>query len=120
MDRKLQSRIFGRSLLLQAWWSFRSMQNLGFLFAFEPWLEKIYSDPPTRRAAAARHLEFFNTQPYMSGLILGVVGGLEERLAGMPEQDRRPAEKRLSALKKILAETLAAIGDQVFLSLIHI
>jgi PTS system mannose-specific IID component len=114
MDKKLQARIFSRSFMMQAWWNSESMQNLGFLFAFEPWLRRIYGDPRRRSAAAARHLEFFNTQPYMAGLILGVVGGLEEGLARMPEASRPTAEDRIRALKKIMAETLAAIGDQVF------
>ncbi|MBI5242055.1 MAG: PTS system mannose/fructose/sorbose family transporter subunit IID [Elusimicrobia bacterium] len=114
MDRRLQSRIFTRSFLMQACWSFERMQNLGFLFAIEPWLDRIYPEPERRRAAAARHLEFFNTQPYMASWTLGVVGALEERLARSPEQDRPTAEARLGALKKAMASALAAVGDTLF------
>jgi len=114
MERRLRARIFARSLMLQAWWNSENMQNLGFLFAFEPWLERIYGDPGRRSAAAARHLEFFNTQPYMAGLILGVVGALEEELARLPEAGRAAAEGRIRALKKAAAEALGAIGDRLF------
>jgi mannose/fructose/N-acetylgalactosamine-specific phosphotransferase system component IID len=114
MDRELQARVFKRSFLLQSCWSFERMQNLGFLYALEPWLERIYTDPDDRAEASLRHLEFFNTQPYMAGLILGVVGGLEERLAKTPEGERPAARARASTIKKTLSSALAAIGDSLF------
>ena len=114
MDRELQVRMFKRSFFMQACWSFERMQNLGFLYALEPWLERIYPDQDDRAAASLRHLEFFNTQPYMAGLVLGVVGGLEERLAKTPAAERAAAQARLSAVKKTLASTLAAVGDSLF------
>jgi PTS system mannose-specific IID component len=106
--------LFLRSHLLQAGWNFQRMQNLGFLFSIQPALDRIWKDPEERSRAALRHLEYFNTQPYMSGFCLGSVARLEEGLAGTPAADRPALEERLRAFKAAGASTCAALGDSFF------
>ncbi|MFA6029995.1 MAG: PTS system mannose/fructose/sorbose family transporter subunit IID [Elusimicrobiota bacterium] len=113
MSAGLRRRVFARSLLLQGAWSFERMQNLGFLFALEPALERAHG--PRRAEAAQRHLEYFNTQPYMSGFALGAAAGMEERLSRETDPARAAAAaERLSAVKRSLASGLAALGDRFF------
>lgn len=56
------------------------MQGLGFFYSLLPWLEKVSGDG--FRKACHRHLGYFNTNPYMSPYILGVVSRLEEEGRG--------------------------------------
>ena len=43
-------------LFLQAAWNRRGMQNLGFAYAIDPALRRLYADPARRTAALRRHL----------------------------------------------------------------
>jgi mannose/fructose/N-acetylgalactosamine-specific phosphotransferase system component IID len=114
MDGSMRRRVFFRSFFLQAFWSFERMQNLGFLFAIDPWLDRIYADPQRRKEASLRHLEYFNTQPYMASYLLGLVGGLEEKLSRSGAGDRPALEAGISDAKKMLSPALAAVGDRLF------
>lgn len=98
-----------RSLFLQAAWNFERLQNLGFAFCMEPALRELYKDPTQRAAALRRHLELFNTHPYMAGYILGAALRAEEEAAA-----GRGDGEQVSALKAGLAPALAAVGDAFF------
>ncbi|PIP84822.1 MAG: hypothetical protein CO113_04020 [Elusimicrobia bacterium CG_4_9_14_3_um_filter_62_55] len=109
MNPGTRAAMFGRSFFLQALWSPAGMQNLGLLFALEPALKEIYPQEQERRRAGLRHMGYFNTNPYMSGFVLGVVARLEKSLCGCADPER--AEERLDALKKAMGAALAAVGD---------
>lgn len=111
----LRTRVAARSLLLQACWNEQGMQNVGFAFALQPWLRAIErrGGPPAGEAIA-RHLEYFNTQPYMASFVLGVAGRLEEERASAPEAARAEAAQRISKLKAAFGSALAGIGDALF------
>jgi PTS system mannose-specific IID component len=85
------------------------MQNLGFAYAIFPALRALYPEHAARQAALARHLGFFNCQPYMASAILGGAIHHEERVARGEEDDRAP-----QAYKQTLQGPLAAIGDGFF------
>ncbi|HBL17680.1 MAG: hypothetical protein A2X36_07700 [Elusimicrobia bacterium GWA2_69_24] len=114
MRRDLQTSVFVRSMLLQSCWNFSGMQNAGFLYALDPVLRRAYPDPAALRTAERRHLCFFNTNPYMAGFVLGAVGAMEERSAGLPAAERPAAELRIEAVKKMMASSVAALGDALF------
>src|SRR5438067_1032257 len=99
-------RVFLRSLLLQAAWNRRGMQNLGFAYAIAPALKALYPDPAQRRDAVRRHLGFFNCHPYMAAAILGGSIHHEERIA----QGSEGAEE-VQRYKRTLQGPLAALGD---------
>ncbi|SUB59989.1 PTS system mannose-specific EIID component [Pediococcus pentosaceus] len=53
-----------------------------------PALKKLYKTKEDRAAALTRHMEFFNTHPYLAAPILGVTMSLEEERAnGAPIDD---------------------------------
>lgn len=103
------SRVFWRSLFLQASWNPRGMQNVGFAYAMAPALAALYSDRGQRAKAALRHLEFFNCHPYLAAAILGGAVRLEERVA----RGEAPPES-VSAFKRALGPPFAALGDGFF------
>jgi len=103
------TRVFLRSLFLQAAWNPRGMQNLGFADAIAPALADLYPEREERAKAAARHLEFFNCHPYLAAAILGGAVRLEERVAN----GEAPPES-VSAFKSTLGPPFAALGDGFF------
>ena len=101
-------RVFARSFLMQASWNFERMQNLGFCYAILPVLKRLYRGNELK-AAIKRHLEFFNTHPYMTAPILGVVSGMEESLEEGHLQGRD-----ISGIKTGVMGSYGAIGDSFF------
>jgi mannose PTS system EIID component len=101
--------VFRRALLIQASWSYESMQSLGFAFAIEPVLRKLYPDQAEYGSRLRIHLEYFNTQPYLASFILGAVVRMEEdRATG------RNVSEDVSSLKAALMAPLGALGDTFF------
>lgn len=85
------------------------MQTLGFAFAIEPVLRKLYPDRAEYNERLKHHLEYFNTQPYFASFILGAVMRKEEaRAAG------RDDTRDVSDLKTALMAPLGALGDSFF------
>ena len=74
-------RVFLRSLLIQASWSFHLLQSIGFAYALLPILRKLYPDRTEYASRLNLHTEYFNTQPYLASFILGAVVKLEEERA---------------------------------------
>jgi PTS system mannose-specific IID component len=103
-----------RSLFLQSAWNFGRLQNLGWAFCMEPALRELYPEPAERAEALKRHLEFFNTHPYMVGYVLGAALRAEEEAASKRGEERVQAAARVSALKLGLAGPLAAVGDTFY------
>jgi len=85
------------------------MQNLGWAFCVEPALRELYPDPQRRAQALRRHLELFNTHPYMATYVVGAALRAESDAAA-----GTVGEERVSAIKTALAPALAAVGDSFF------
>lgn len=76
-----RQRVWWRSQFLQGSWNYERMQNMGWAYALIPALKKLYTSPEDRAAALERHMEFFNTHPYVAAPIIGVTLALEEERA---------------------------------------
>lgn len=113
MDKRVQFSTFLRSFLIQGGWNFEGMQNLGFMYAIGPAMRRIYSEKELP-AAMHRHIEMFNTQPFMVGFALGLVIKMEENAAALPSDQREAAYRHISLVKKALGSATAAIGDRLF------
>ena len=99
-----------RSQFLQGSWNYERMQNGGWAYSLIPALKKLYPNKDDASAALKRHLEFFNTHPYIAAPILGVTLALEEERAnGIPIDDAA-----IQGVKVGMMEPLAGIGDPVF------
>ncbi|MFH1784411.1 MAG: PTS system mannose/fructose/sorbose family transporter subunit IID [bacterium] len=103
-------RTMYRTLYLHAVWNFERMQNVGFLYAMLPVIKKLYPEKEKRIAALKRHLEFFNTHPYMAAPLIGVISSMEEQMAS--GADVKPED--ITAVKSTMAGPLAALGDSLF------
>ncbi len=114
MSRSTERSVLARSLLLQSCWNQERMQNLGFCLAIEPWLRRLYSGKRERLEALSRHQAYFNTNPYMAPLTLGMVCALEREAAGAAGEERQARFRRIAALKVAAGGALAGIGDALF------
>jgi mannose/fructose/N-acetylgalactosamine-specific phosphotransferase system component IID len=99
-----------RVLLLQATFNYERQQGLGWAWALEPALRRLYPDPAERRARLAEHTAYFNTQPTLASLALGTVAGLEERRAA----GEGPDAGAMARVKSVLGSALAALGDRLY------
>jgi len=103
-------RMATRTLLLQASFNYERQQGLGWAWALEPALARLYPDPVQRRERLAEHTGYFNTQPTLCSLALGAVARLEEQRAagGGPDADG------MARVKGVLGASLAALGDRFY------
>lgn len=102
--------VWWRSTFIQGSWNYERMQNGGWTYAMIPAIKKLYTSKEDRAAALKRHLEFFNTHPYIASPILGVTLALEEeRSNGAPVDD-----VTIQGVKVGMMGPLAGIGDPVF------
>lgn len=110
LTKKDRISVWWRSTLLQGSWNYERMQNGGWAFSLIPAIKKLYKTKEDRAAALTRHLEFFNTHPYVASPILGVTLALEEERAnGTPVDDIT-----IQGVKVGMMGPLAGIGDPVF------
>ncbi|GFZ30051.1 PTS mannose transporter subunit IID [Clostridium zeae] len=102
--------VWFRSFFLQGSWNYERMQNGGWAYAMIPAIKKLYKTKEERAAALERHLEFFNTHPYVASPVIGVTLALEEERAnGAPIDD-----VTIQGVKIGMMGPLAGIGDPVF------
>lgn len=113
MEKTLNKRdlfwIFVRSNFLLGSFNFERMQAMGFCVAMMPALKKLYQGDELK-AALKRHLEFFNTQPFVAASIMGIIAAMEEKRAN--GADISP--QTLSGVKVGLIGPLAGVGDPIF------
>ena len=110
LTKKDRLSIWWRSTFIQGSWNYERMQNGGWAFSLIPAIKKLYKTKEDRAAALTRHLEFFNTHPYVASPILGVTLALEEERAnGTPVDDIT-----IQGVKVGMMGPLAGIGDPVF------
>lgn len=103
--------VFIRSNLFQGSWNFERMQALGFCFSMVPVIRRFYPEKnDDRKQAIKRHLEFFNTHPYVAAPVLGVTMAMEEQRANSAEID----DAAINSLKVGLMGPLAGVGDPIF------
>ena len=87
LTKKDRISVWLRSTFLQGSWNYERMQNGGWAFAMIPAIKRLYKTKEERSAALKRHLEFFNTHPYVASPILGVTLALEEERSNGTEVD---------------------------------
>ncbi|PLX86019.1 MAG: PTS mannose transporter subunit IIA [Desulfuromonas sp.] len=113
MEKKIVSRItlakvFLRSFLFQSSWNFERLQNMGALYTIAPALRQLYRGKELADAYR-RHLDYFNTHPFLASPVLGSVIALEEEAAR-----GESAALSVQEYKGMIMAPYAAIGDALF------
>lgn len=110
LSRSDRIKVFNRHQFLQGSWNYERMQNGGWCYSIIPAIKKLYTDKEDRKAALKRHMEFYNTHPYLSSPVMGVTLAMEEERAnGAPIED-----KTINSVKVGMMGPLAGVGDPVF------
>ena len=99
-----------RHQFLQGSWNYERMQNGGWCYSIIPAIKKLYTNKEDQIAALKRHLEFYNTHPYVSAPVMGVTLALEEERANGASID----DQAIQGVKVGMMGPLAGVGDPVF------
>lgn len=110
LSKKDRLSVAWRSTFLQGSWNYERMQNGGFAYLMIPAIKKLYKTKDEQVAALKRHLEFFNTHPYVASPVVGVTLALEEERANGAEVD----DAAIQGVKVGMMGPLAGVGDPVF------
>ena len=110
LSKKDRLSVALRHQFLQGSWNYERMQNGGWAYSMIPAIKKLYTTKEEQSAALKRHLEFYNTHPYVSAPVMGVTLALEEgRANGEPIDD-----VAIQGVKVGMMGPLAGVGDPVF------
>ena len=110
LSKKDRQKVWWRHQFLQGSWNYERMQNGGWCYSMIPAIKKLYTNKDDQIAALKRHLEFYNTHPYVSSPVIGVTLALEEERAnGAPVDD-----VAIQGVKVGMMGPLAGVGDPVF------
>jgi len=110
LSQKDRLSVAWRHQFLQGSWNYERMQNGGWCYAMIPAIKALYKDKEEQAAALKRHLEFYNTQPFVSAPIIGVTLALEEERANGVEVE----DQAIQGVKVGMMGPLAGVGDPVF------
>ena len=110
LSKKVRFSVALRHQYLQGSWNYERMQNGCWAFSIIPAIKALYETKEDRIAALKRHLEFYNTHPYVSSPVLGVTLSLEEQKANGANID----EAAIQGVKIGMMGPLAGVGDPVF------
>ena len=110
LSKKDRMAVAWRHQFLQGSWNYERMQNGGWCYSMVPAIKKLYSNKEDQISALKRHMEFYNTHPYVSAPVIGVTLALEEdRANGAKVEDAA-----IQGVKVGMMGPLAGVGDPVF------
>lgn len=105
LGRGARAGMFVRSFFIQGSWNYRSLLGAGFAFALLPALRALYRDEPAQfDRALERHLQLFNSHPYLAPMALGAVARLEAE-----GEDAAVVERFKAAVRG----SLGTLGDRL-------
>ena len=109
LTKKELNQVFWRSFGMEWDWNYERQMNMAYCYCMLPVIKKLYSNKEDQIAAMQRHLEFFNTTPQLSTLILGISAAMEESNANDSNFDT----ESINSVKVSLMGPLAGIGDSI-------
>ncbi|MCA1170401.1 PTS mannose transporter subunit IID [Rothia kristinae] len=99
-----------RSTFMLGSFNFERMQAIGVCVSMIPAIRRFYTKKEDQAAALGRHLEFFNTQPWIASPIFGVTAAMERQKS--EGEDISAAD--VTNVKVGLMGPLAGVGDPLF------
>ena len=115
MEKKLSKKALSKSF--HNWYyghltcfSQEHIQTFGYLCAMLPLVEELYDNEDDKAKAMNTYTAFFNTEPQLGSVIVGITAGLEEaRASGQDDVD----EETINGLRAGLMGPIAGIGDSL-------
>ncbi len=110
ITKKDLMKVFWRSFTMEWSWNYERQANMAYAYSMIPIIKKLYKTDFEKAEALKRHLEFFNTTPHISTLILGISTAMEENNAKSQNFDT----SSINNVKVGLMGPIAGIGDSFF------
>ena len=110
LSEDTRKKVWWRHQFLQGSWNYERMQNGGWAFSMIPAIKELYTEKEDQVEALKRHLEFYNTHPYVSSPVMGVTLAMEEERAAGTHID----DAAIQGVKVGMMGPLAGVGDPVF------
>ncbi len=115
MEKKLSKKALTKSF--HNWYyghltcfSQEHMQTFGYLCSMLPLVEELYDSEDEKAKAMNTYTAFFNTEPQLGTVVVGITAGLEEaRANGAEDVD----EETINGLRAGLMGPIAGIGDSL-------
>jgi len=85
------------------------MQTFGYLAAMLPIVDELYDDDAEKVEALSTYSTFFNTEPQLGSLVVGLTVGLEEARANGDDID----DETINGIRAGLMGPLAGLGDSI-------
>lgn len=85
------------------------MQTFGYLTSMLPIVEELYKDKAEQKEAVQTYTAFFNTEPQLGALVVGITAGLEEARANGDAVDG----ETINGMRAGLMGPIAGIGDSL-------
>lgn len=85
------------------------MQTFGYLTSMLPIIEELYNDKELQKKAMQTYTAFFNTEPQLGTIVVGVTAGLEEARANGESVD----DEAINGMRAGLMGPIAGIGDSL-------
>lgn len=85
------------------------MQTFGYLTSMLPIVEELYKDKAEQKEAMQTYTAFFNTEPQLEALVVGITAGLEEARANGDAVDG----ETINGMRAGLMGPIAGIGDSL-------
>lgn len=115
MEKKLSKKALSKSF--HNWYygnltcfSQEHMQTFGYLVSMLPLVEELYDNPEDKKRSMNTYRTFFNTEPQLGSVIVGITAGLEEARAGGAED---VDDETINGLRAGLMGPVAGIGDSL-------
>lgn len=90
--------------------SHEHMQTFGYMWSMLPIIQELYSDKEAQAKALRTYYPFFNTEPQIGSIVVGITAGLEEaRANGAEDID----DEMINGIRAGLMGPLAGIGDSL-------
>ena len=102
-------KCFLRTYLVGASMNPRGLMSVGLLYAMQPGLWVIHTDPKAREQALKRYAKHFSSHPFWVPCLVGIFLATEMDIA-----ERKLPPDALEKVKHTTSYTLSAIGDSVF------
>ena len=112
LDKKDIVNAFWRwTFFSHANYNYERLEATGLVHSYKHVIKKLYGDDPVEyKACIKRHMQFFNTEPHIGGVIPGIVLAMEEQRAnGAPITD-----EAINGIKTGLMGPFAGIGDTLW------
>ena len=91
--------------------SHEHMQTFGYMWAMLPIIEELYDTKEEQCKAMETYYPFFNTEPQVGSVVVGITASLERRQKLMAQMISM--QKQLMVFVQVLVGPLAGIGDSL-------